>query len=54
MARTLWMAGSPITDAMCILERPLGGRQPLAEHRITLHSLLTEAALPVPQAGDAA
>ncbi|MFI9789102.1 orotate phosphoribosyltransferase [Kitasatospora sp. NPDC051984] len=54
MARTLRMAGSPITDAMCILERPLGGRQTLAEHRVTLHSLLTEADLPVRQAGDAA
>ncbi|MFB7950058.1 orotate phosphoribosyltransferase [Kitasatospora phosalacinea] len=47
MARTLRMAGSPVTDAMCVLERPLGGRAVLAEHRVTLRSLLTEAELPV-------
>ncbi|WP_158071850.1 hypothetical protein [Kitasatospora sp. CB01950] len=35
MARTLWMAGSPITDVMCILERPLGGRQTLAGYAMS-------------------
>ncbi|WP_089100518.1 orotate phosphoribosyltransferase [Streptomyces hyaluromycini] len=49
MARTLRIAGAPVTDALCVLERPLGGRALLAEHRVTLHSLLTEADLPTPR-----
>lgn len=51
MVRTLRIAGAPVTDALCVLERPLGGRMLLAEHRVTLHSLLTEADLPTPRAG---
>ncbi|PJN22387.1 hypothetical protein CG736_28135 [Kitasatospora sp. CB02891] len=35
VARTLRMAGRPVTDAMCGLERPLGGRTVLAEHRVS-------------------
>lgn len=54
MARTLRIAGAPVTDALCVLERPLGGRMLLAEHRVTLHSLLTEADLPPSQGGAAA
>ncbi|MER6395799.1 phosphoribosyltransferase family protein [Kitasatospora sp. NPDC001603] len=54
MAGTLRIAGAPVADALCVLERSLGGRVLLAEHRVTLHSLLTEADLPVPLAGDAA
>ncbi|MFC5665884.1 orotate phosphoribosyltransferase [Kitasatospora misakiensis] len=54
MARTLRMAGVPVTDAACVLERPLGGRMLLAEHRVALHSLLTEADLPAQGTGDAA
>ncbi|MFD4373348.1 orotate phosphoribosyltransferase [Streptomyces sp. NPDC058486] len=54
MARTLRMAGAPVSDALCVLKRPLGGRALLAEHRVTLHSLLTEADLPGPQRGDPA
>ncbi|WP_285547337.1 orotate phosphoribosyltransferase [Streptomyces lavendulae] len=54
MARTLRIAGAPVTDALCVLERPLGGRLLLAEHRVILHSLLTEADLPPSRSGDAA
>ncbi|MFC5641427.1 orotate phosphoribosyltransferase [Kitasatospora cinereorecta] len=54
MARTLRIAGMPVADALCVLERPLGGRMLLAEHWVTLHSLLTEADLPSPRPGDAA
>lgn len=54
MARTLRIAGAPVTDALCVLERPLGGRMLLAEHRVTLHALLTEADLPTTRSGDAA
>ncbi|MCM2579740.1 orotate phosphoribosyltransferase [Streptomyces meridianus] len=53
MARTLRIAGTPVSDALCVLERPLGGRMLLAEHRVTLHSLLTEADLPSPRTCDA-
>ncbi|MFS0695693.1 orotate phosphoribosyltransferase [Streptomyces nitrosporeus] len=49
MARILRMAGAPVTDALCVLERPLGGRALLAEHNVTLNSLLTEADLPTPR-----
>lgn len=54
MARTLRIAGAPVSHALCVLERPLGGRMLLAEHRVTLHALLTEADLPPTQGGDAA
>ncbi|MFQ6197728.1 orotate phosphoribosyltransferase [Streptomyces sp. NPDC000405] len=46
MARMLRVAGAPVADALCVLERPLGGRLLLGEHGITLHPLLTEADLP--------
>ncbi|MFF9147847.1 orotate phosphoribosyltransferase [Streptomyces sp. NPDC014861] len=49
MARILRMAGTPVTDALCVLERPLGGRALLAEHNLTLHTVLTEADLPTPR-----
>ncbi|WMX46243.1 phosphoribosyltransferase family protein [Streptomyces roseicoloratus] len=45
MARILRIAGAPVSDALCVLERPLGGRTLLAEHNVTLRSLLTEADL---------
>jgi orotate phosphoribosyltransferase len=54
MARTLRMAGAPVADALCVLERPLGGRMLLAEHRVALHSLLAETDLPAPRAGEGA
>ncbi|MFE6501768.1 orotate phosphoribosyltransferase [Kitasatospora sp. NPDC057738] len=54
MARILRMVGGPVTHALCVLERPLGGRTLLAEHRVTLNSLFTEADLPSPRAGGAA
>ncbi|MFJ1933077.1 MULTISPECIES: orotate phosphoribosyltransferase [unclassified Kitasatospora] len=54
MARILRMVGGPVTHALCVLERPLGGRALLADHRVTLHSLLTEADLPAPRTGGAA
>ena len=54
MARTLRIAGAPVTDAVCVLERPLGGRMLLAEHRVTLRPLLTETDLPSTRTGDAA
>ncbi|MFZ3499294.1 orotate phosphoribosyltransferase [Streptomyces sp. 5.8] len=53
MAHTLRIAGAPVTDALCVLERPLGGRMLLAEHHVTLHTLLTETDLPSPQTGGA-
>lgn len=53
MTNTLRVAGAPVTDALCVLERPLGGRTLLAEHRVTLRSLLTEADLSSPRPGDA-
>ncbi|MEU0660701.1 orotate phosphoribosyltransferase [Streptomyces lavendulocolor] len=46
MTRILRVAGAPVTDALCVLERPLGGRLLLDEHGVTLHQLLTEADLP--------
>ncbi|WP_086826226.1 orotate phosphoribosyltransferase [Streptomyces sp. NRRL B-24572] len=49
MARTLRLAGAPVADALCVLERPLGGRMLLAEHNVTLHSLLTEGDLLSPE-----
>jgi orotate phosphoribosyltransferase len=48
MARMLRIVGAPITDALCVLERPLGGRQLLNEHGIVLRPLLSEADLPAP------
>jgi orotate phosphoribosyltransferase len=48
MTRLLRVTGAPVTDALCVLERPLGGRLVLAEHGVTLHPLLTEADLPTP------
>jgi orotate phosphoribosyltransferase len=54
MARTLRMAGAPVTDALCVLERPLGGRMLLAEQRVALHTLLAETDLPAPRAGEGA
>lgn len=35
-------AGATVTDALCVLERPLGGRTLLTEHGIMLRSLATE------------
>jgi orotate phosphoribosyltransferase len=46
MARTLRIAGAPVSHALCVLERPLGGRALLAEHRVALRSLMGEADLP--------
>jgi orotate phosphoribosyltransferase len=46
MARMLRIAGAPVADALCVLERPLGGRLLLDENGIALHALLTEADLP--------
>ncbi|UCM88003.1 orotate phosphoribosyltransferase [Streptomyces marincola] len=45
MARMLRVSGAPVTDALCVLERPLGGRLLLNEHSVRLHPLLTEADL---------
>ena len=45
MARMLRIAGAPVSDALCVLERPLGGRLLMAEHRIALRPLLCEADL---------
>ncbi|WP_380278438.1 phosphoribosyltransferase family protein [Kitasatospora purpeofusca] len=53
MARILRIVGGPVAHALCVLERPLGGRALLADHRVTLHSLLTEADLPVSRSGGA-
>jgi orotate phosphoribosyltransferase len=50
MARILRIAGSPVADALCVLERPLGGRMLLHEHGVTLRPLLAEADLPAPAA----
>lgn len=46
MTRILRIAGAPVTDALCVLERPLGGRLLLHERGVTLRPLLTEADLP--------
>ncbi|MEU0843598.1 phosphoribosyltransferase family protein [Streptomyces sp. NPDC005962] len=46
MTRILRITGAPVTDALCVLERPLGGRLLLHQHGVTLHPLLTEADLP--------
>ncbi|HEY8980805.1 MAG TPA: orotate phosphoribosyltransferase [Streptomyces sp.] len=45
MTGTLRGAGALVTDALCVLERPLGGRLLLHEHGVGLHPLLTEADL---------
>ncbi len=44
-ARVLRIAGASVSHALCVLERPLGGRQLLTEHHVTLQSLLTESDL---------
>ncbi|MFG7940353.1 orotate phosphoribosyltransferase [Streptomyces cacaoi] len=49
-ARTLRIAGAKVTDALCVLERPLGGRRRLAEYHMALSPLLAEADLPAPAA----
>lgn len=46
MTRILRIAAAPVTDALCVLERPLGGRSLLEEHGVTLHPFMTEADLP--------
>jgi orotate phosphoribosyltransferase len=46
MAHILRIAGASVTEALCVLERPLGGRLLLGEHGIALRSLLDEADLP--------
>jgi orotate phosphoribosyltransferase len=48
MASMLRAAGALITDALCVLERPLGGRTLLGDHGITLRPLLGEADLAAP------
>ncbi|CAN3984914.1 hypothetical protein KPATCC21470_7645 [Kitasatospora purpeofusca] len=53
-ARSRVRAEAPVTHALCVLERPLGGRTLLADHRVTLHSLFTEGDLPAPRPGGAA
>lgn len=51
MARMLRIAGAPIADALCVLERPLGGRRLLGDAGIALRALLHEDDLPAPEAG---
>ncbi|MFG2097244.1 orotate phosphoribosyltransferase [Streptomyces sp. NPDC048612] len=46
MTRALRGAGAQVAGALCVLERPLGGRLLLGEHGIRLHPLLGEADLP--------
>ncbi|WP_414168404.1 orotate phosphoribosyltransferase [Streptoverticillium reticulum] len=46
MARALRAAGGHVSDALCILERPLGGKVLLEEHGIALGPLLHESDLP--------
>ncbi|MFE0061720.1 phosphoribosyltransferase family protein [Streptomyces sp. NPDC059003] len=46
MARILRKAGAEVTDALCALERPLGGRRLLEEHIMTLQALLHERDFP--------
>ncbi|MEW1550685.1 orotate phosphoribosyltransferase [Streptomyces tsukubensis] len=48
MARILRVAGAPVSHALCVLERPFGGRLLLQDHRIRLRQLLTEADLTAP------
>ncbi|MQS34755.1 orotate phosphoribosyltransferase [Streptomyces katsurahamanus] len=48
MARRLRIAGAPVSHALCVLERPSGGRLLLEDHRISLRRLLTEADLATP------
>ncbi|KNB48988.1 phosphoribosyltransferase family protein [Streptomyces caatingaensis] len=45
MARMLRVTGAHVADALCVLERPLGGRLLLNEHGVTLGSLLLESDL---------
>lgn len=59
LARVVRRQGGIVTSALCLLERPLGGRQVLARNAIGLHALFTEAdlgcgALPGRSPGDAA
>ncbi|MFI7277947.1 orotate phosphoribosyltransferase [Streptomyces sp. NPDC049879] len=46
MTRILRIAGAPVSDGLCVLERPCGGRLLLHGHGVTLRPLLTEADLP--------
>ncbi|MGW2327801.1 orotate phosphoribosyltransferase [Streptomyces sp. NPDC001700] len=46
MTRILRVVGAPVADALCVLERPLGGRPLLHEYGVTLHPLLADADLP--------
>ncbi|WP_030669900.1 orotate phosphoribosyltransferase [Streptomyces sp. NRRL B-1347] len=46
MVQMLRVAGAPVADALCVLERPLGGRLLLSQHGVTLRPLLTEDDLP--------
>lgn len=48
MARILRKAGAEVTDALCVLERPLGGRLLLEKQKMTLRPLLDERDLPGP------
>ncbi|MFJ8232511.1 hypothetical protein ACIQ9E_21495 [Streptomyces sp. NPDC094448] len=50
MARILRVAGAPVSHALCVLERPSGGRLLLEDHRISVRRLLTEADLTEPGA----
>jgi orotate phosphoribosyltransferase len=49
MTRMLRIAGAHVADALCVLERPLGGRALLADRGVTLRPLLTEADLTGPK-----
>ncbi|MFD8967315.1 phosphoribosyltransferase family protein [Streptomyces sp. NPDC059568] len=49
MTRILRVAGASVTDALCVLERPLGGRLLLDDHGVVLRPLLAEADLPAPE-----
>ncbi|WP_049572501.1 orotate phosphoribosyltransferase [Streptomyces sp. SBT349] len=51
MTRTLRIAGARVADALCVLERPLGGRTLLADRGVTLTPLLTETDLPTAKEG---
>lgn len=48
MVRVLRVASALTTGALCVLERPLGGRLLLAQHGIALHPLLDEVDMPTP------
>ncbi len=45
MARVLRGSGARVSAALCVLERPLGGRRLLTDHGVTLHQLLVESEL---------